>query len=68
LDELPSGKELSIAEGSSLTLFFFGSSEEYTFEGPAKILIDELEGKLLSGSEANTRNLDMAKLAAKLRI
>ena len=62
LDELLSGKELSLADGSSLTLFFFASSEEYTYEGPAQILIEEQQPKLLSGSEANTRNLDMAKL------
>lgn len=63
LDELASGSQLSIKSGSKLTLFFFASSEEYTYDGPADILIEEQQPKLLSGNKANTRNLNMAKLA-----
>ncbi|MBL4673773.1 MAG: hypothetical protein JKX81_16055 [Arenicella sp.] len=63
LVELASGAELSLADDSTLTLFFFASSEEYTYDGPGKILIEEQQPKLLSGKEANTRNLNMTKLA-----
>jgi hypothetical protein len=63
LVELASGAELSLGDDSKLTLFFFASSEEYTYDGPAKILIEQQQPKLLSGTEANTRNLNMVKLA-----
>jgi hypothetical protein len=63
LVELASGAELSLGDDSKLTLFFFDSSEEYIYEGPGKILIEDQQPKLLSGKEADTRNLNMTKLA-----
>ncbi|MFT5655584.1 MAG: hypothetical protein ACJAYF_002899 [Arenicella sp.] len=61
--ELASGSALSLEDDSKLTLFFFASSEEYTYEGPGEILIEQQQPKLLSGKQANTRNLNMVKLA-----
>lgn len=63
LVELASGAELILGDDSKLTLFFFASSEEYTYSGPGRILIEDQQPKLLSGKEASTRNLNMAKLA-----
>lgn len=63
LVELASGSKVSLEDGSKLTLFFFASSEEYSYDGPGQILIEEQKPKLLSGKEANTRNLNMTKLA-----
>ena len=61
--ELPTGAQLNLEDGSTLTLFFFASSEEYTYVGPGEILIEQQQPKLLSGKAANTRNLNMTKLA-----
>jgi hypothetical protein len=63
LDELAAGSEISLEDGSKLTLFYFASSEEYTYDGPGEILIENQQPKLVSGKQANTRNLNMAKLA-----
>jgi hypothetical protein len=63
LIELATGAQISLAEGSKLSLFFFESSEEYAYEGPVEILIEAQQPKLLSGNAADTRNLNMAKLA-----
>lgn len=63
LIELAPGSEISLENDSKLTLFFFASSEEYTYNGPGQILIEAQQPKLLSGKEANTRNLNMTKLA-----
>jgi hypothetical protein len=63
LTELSSGTELSLDDSATLTLFYFTSSEEYVYSGPAKILIEPQQPNLLSGKQADTRNLNMKKLA-----
>ncbi|GAA6138790.1 hypothetical protein NBRC116583_25370 [Arenicella sp. 4NH20-0111] len=63
LVEVEAGSELGLQEGSSLTLFYFASSEEYTYKGPVKLLVDDAQPTLLSGEEGNRRNLNLTKLA-----
>ena len=63
LIELTAGSQLQLEEGAKLTLFYFESSQEYSFVGPAQVSLEAQSPKILAGVEAESRNLNMAKLA-----
>jgi len=66
LMSLYAGDEISVAEGSKLTLVYFNSSMEYTFSGSALINVKSEGPKNNRGSKAETRELAIIKDSALL--
>jgi len=60
--EFVTGSEITLQADTTLTLFFFASSEEYVFDGPAGIIIGKQKPEQKSGKAASARNLNMTKL------
>ncbi len=63
LSELDAGSKLRIESDSALTLFYFDSSEEFTYDMAGEIMIGTEQPEAVTGGQASSRNLNMETLA-----
>lgn len=66
LSYLPPGEEIMLDTGAYLVVTYFAQSTEFSFKGPAHIVIHEQEAKALKGSaEIHRLNADKSGAAVK---
>lgn len=66
LSYLPPGEEIMLEAGAHLVVTYFALSTEYSFNGPAHIVIQEKEAKALKGSsEIHRLNAEKSGVAVK---
>lgn len=63
LTYLPPGEEIVLEAGALVVVTYFDESSEFSFKGPARIVIQEKNAKVVKGAPANVRQLDKEKSA-----
>lgn len=63
LTEVTAGSKLHLEANSTLTLFYYNSSKEYTYNSAGEILVGEEQPQAISGKQPSSRDLDMSELA-----
>lgn len=66
LSYLPPGEEIVIDAGAHVVVTYFAQSSEFSFKGPARVIIQDKEAKALKGA-AETRRLDSEKSGAAMK-
>ena len=66
LSYLPPGEEIIVAAGAQLVVTYFAQSAEFSFKGPAQVLIQAEGAKALKGT-AQTKRLDNEKSGAAMK-
>ncbi|HEX5363509.1 MAG TPA: hypothetical protein VFW59_04520 [Gallionella sp.] len=61
LTYLAAGEEVVLDAGAALVLTYFDEAVEYSYKGPARILIEQKSPKVVKGGIADVRQLDKEK-------
>lgn len=61
LTYLPVGEEIILDAGAQMVVTYFDESAEFSFKGPAHILVQQKTVKVVKGNPADMRNLDKEK-------